>query len=189
MSLFEEVNKALKVLELGGLILYPTDTVWGIGCDATNTAAVKKVYDLKQRADSKSLIVLLPDAKSVFQYVADPFPDLIGLLKQFKRPTTVVYPQAIGLPENLVNEDGSIAIRVVNDPFCKALLKRLKRPLVSTSANISGSPTATHFAAIDARIKKGVDYVVDWRREETDTVPPSSIVRMHKNGELELIRP
>lgn len=187
--MFSEVSKALEIVNSGGTILYPTDTVWGIGCDATNVEAVRKIYELKQREDSKSLIILLPDVKSVFQYVANPYPDLVGLVAQFDRPTTVVYPQAIGLPENLINEDGSVAIRIVNDPFCKALLKRLKRPLVSTSANISGEPTANFFDEIDERIKAGIDYIVNWRRDDKTEQLPSKIIRVDADGVIELIRP
>ncbi|WP_222164762.1 L-threonylcarbamoyladenylate synthase [Edaphocola aurantiacus] len=183
-----DVNRAIEVLSAGGLILYPTDTVWGIGCDATNDEAVKKVFALKQRDDRKSLIILLPDAKSVFNYVANPIPDLLGLLESFDRPTTVIYPQAIGLAEHAVHADGTVAIRVTNDPFCKTLLKRYKKPIVSTSANISGMPTAPLFTDIDVRIKEGVDYVVTHRQDDTAIQPPSRIVKWEEDGSITIIR-
>ncbi len=183
-----EINKALQVVEEGGLILYPTDTIWGIGCDATNSEAIRRIYALKQRDDSKSLIILLAEAKDIFQYVANPHPDIVHLVKQFERPTTVVYDQAIGLPDNLVNKDGTVAIRVTKDPFCKSLIKRLKRPLISTSANISGSPSPKSFDDIQEEIKRGVDYIADHRREEKNEVPPSRILKMLADGSIEVIR-
>lgn len=184
----EEVNKALAVLQDGGLILYPTDTIWGIGCDATNSEAIKKIYLLKKRDDAKSLIILLAEAKDIFQYVANPHPDIVSILKDFDRPTTVIYEQAIGLPDNLVNKDGSIAIRITNDPFCKSLIKRLKKPLVSTSANISGHPSPQSFGQIEEAIRQGVDYVIDHRREEASNVNPSRILRLRSDGTMDVIR-
>lgn len=186
--MYQEVNKVVDVLREGGIVLYPTDTVWGIGCVATNSAAVRKIYALKQRDDTKSLIILLPDAKDIFKYTAQPHPDIIHILTQFEKPTTVIYTQAIGLPDNLVHHDGSIAIRITKDPFCKMLLKRLQQPLVSTSANISGLPTPVSFHAIDPLIKQSVDYVVNWRQEEQVPVVPSRIVRLTDQGKMEVIR-
>jgi L-threonylcarbamoyladenylate synthase len=184
-----EINKALEVLNAGGLLLYPTDTIWGIGCDATNGAAIKRIYALKQRDDAKSLIVLLAEAKDIFKYVANPHPDIVGVISAFDRPTTVIYEQAIGLPDNLVNQDGSIAIRVTKDPFCKSLIKRLKKPLVSTSANISGEPSPASFAGIAQEIKDGVDYIADYRRDEETAVAPSRILRIQADGSIIVIRP
>jgi len=183
-----EVNNALHVLQEGGLILYPTDTIWGIGCDAENADAVSRIYRLKQRDDKKSLIILLAEAKDIFRYVANPDPDVVEIIKGFDRPTTIIYEQAIGLPDNLVNADGTIAIRVTGDPFCKTLIKRLKRPLVSTSANISGMPSPQSFAEVSEAVKTGVDYVVDHRRNEAPGGAPSQIVRLLKDGEIEYIR-
>jgi L-threonylcarbamoyladenylate synthase len=183
-----EITNALQVLEQGGLILYPTDTIWGIGCDATSKEAVAKVYRLKQRDDAKSLIILLPQAKDIFRYVANPHPDIVSIVQSFDRPTTVIYEQAIGLPDNLVNEDGSIAIRITGDPFCKSLLKRFRKPIVSTSANISGNPSPGSFSEIEEVVKKKVDYIIDHRREENAYVPPSRIVRIQPDGSLEIIR-
>lgn len=183
-----EVNKALAIIEQGGIILYPTDTVWGLGCDATNEAAVQKIFAIKERAESKSLVMLLPDVKSVFNFVADPYPDLMGLLNSFDRPTTVIYPQAIGIAANALPADGSVAIRVTADPFCKTLLKRLKKPLISTSANISGDPAPKTFAEIDERIKSRVDYIVNHRQEEAETAMPSRIIKIEDNGDISIIR-
>lgn len=183
-----EINKTLQIIEDGGIILYPTDTIWGIGCDATNAVAIKKIYDLKQRDDSKSLIILLAEAKDIFQYVANPHPDIIHIIKTFDRPTTVIYEQAIGLPDNLVNKDGSIAIRITKDPFCKSLIKRLRKPLISTSANISGQPSPQAFDQIEDAIKNGVDYIVDHRKEERNDVPPSRILKILSDGSINVIR-
>jgi L-threonylcarbamoyladenylate synthase len=183
-----EINKALEILNAGGLLLYPTDTIWGIGCDATNAAAIKRIYRLKQRDDAKSLIILLAEAKDIFKYVANPHPDIVGMISTFDRPTTVIYEQAIGLPDNLVNQDGSIAIRVTKDPFCKSLVKRLKKPLVSTSANISGQASPGSFAEIAQEIKDGVDYIADHRKEEKNAAA-SRILRIKTDGSIDIIRP
>src|SRR5690606_11784910 len=137
-----DIRAAAAVLQAGGIILHPTDTIWGIGCDATDEAAVDRVFLLKQRPQEKSLIVLLPEARGVLQYVAAPPPDVIDIIDSFTAPTTIITPVAIHLADNEVADDGSVAIRVPRDPFCKALLKRFGRPLISTSANISGGDTA-----------------------------------------------
>ncbi len=182
------IEPALKTLREGGLILYPTDTVWGIGCDATDTRAIDRIYRLKQRDDRKSLIILLADDREIGRYTAQPHPGVFEYLRQSERPTTVIYEDALGLPDNLVHEDRSIAIRVTRDPFCKALIKRLRRPLVSTSANISGAPSPAGFRDIDEHILRGVDHVVDYRREETTLPRPSRIVRFRPDGSLEILR-
>lgn len=184
-----EINKALWVAEEGGIILYPTDTIWGIGCDAENADAIRKIYTLKQRDDAKSLIILLAEARDIFRYVANPHPDIVNIIKGFDRPTTVIYDQAVGLPDNLVNRDGTVAIRVTKDVFCKSLIKRLKRPLVSTSANISGSPSPRSFDQVEDVIKKGVDHIVALRQDEVNDQPPSRIVRISAYGTISLIRP
>ncbi len=187
-SVNNEVNNALAVLQEGGVILYPTDTIWGIGCDAGNAEAIARIYQLKQRDDAKSLIILLAEAKDIFRYVANPHPDILSLVKAFDRPTTVIYEQAVGLPDNLVNQDGSIAIRVTGDPFCKTLIKRMRTPLVSTSANISGKPSPVSFADIDPAIRKGVDYVVQHRLDEASDARPSRILKINAEGDILVIR-
>jgi L-threonylcarbamoyladenylate synthase len=183
-----EINKALEVVRKGGVILYPTDTVWGLGCDAKQPEAIKKIYNIKKRADHKSLIILLPEAKDIFTYSASPPPDIIDMLNGMSRPTTVIYPQAVNLPNELIAEDGSIAIRIIRDPFCKSLLKRLRRPLVSTSANYSGCPTPQRFKDIDPLIKNQVDYIVQYRQDEETLSAPSQIIRIQQDGSLEIIR-
>lgn len=183
-----EVNKALAVLEAGGTILYPTDTVWGLGCDATNEAAVQKLFDIKERPAEKSFVILLPDVKSVLAYVANPVPDLMGLLKSFERPTTVVYPQAVGIAAAALPADGSAAIRVTADPFCKMLLKRFKKPIIATSANISGAPTPRFFAEVSDEIKQRVDYIVQHRQDDREMNAPSRIVKIHEDGSMTVIR-
>lgn len=184
----QEINKALAVLQSGGIILYPTDTIWGIGCDATNEGAVKEIYRLKQRDDAKSMIILLAEAKDIFRYVANPHPDIIDIIKGFDRPTTVIYEQAVGLADSLVNKDGSIAIRVTQDSFCKSLIKRLKAPLVSTSANISGEPSPMSFSDIGQVIQAGVDHIVDYRKEEKNEGKASRILRINSDGSFDVIR-
>jgi L-threonylcarbamoyladenylate synthase len=184
----EEVKKALAVLRQGGIILYPTDTVWGLGCDATNEAAVQKVYTIKNRNESKSLIILLADAHDLLYYVAAPDPAVFDFVEQQSRPTTIVFENAIHLPQNVMAADGSVAIRIVQDPFCRHLIKRLQKPLVSTSANSSGEPAPATFVAISATIKQGVDYVVQWRQEETSAAQPSQLVKWNHDGSITVLR-
>jgi len=177
-------------MQAGGIILYPTDTIWGIGCDALNATAIQRIYTLKQRPDSKSLIILLAEEKDLLQYIAAPPPRIFQLLKEWRnRPTTVIYEQAIRLPENLINQqDGSIAIRITQDRFCKSLIKALGRPLVSTSANISGMPAASSFAAIHPDIKDGVDYIFNYRRKDDRQRPPSRMIKLNPDGTQNIIR-
>lgn len=183
----EEVEKALTVLRKGGIILYPTDTVWGIGCDAANKEAVQKIYALKKRDDSKSMIVLVAEERDVLKYVAAPDLSVFDFLQQQSRPTTVIFDGAIGFAENLVAEDGSIAIRIVQDKFCRHLVKRLGKPIVSTSANISGQPTPQIFCEVREEIKTGVDHVVQWRQDDTTPAQPSQIIKW-ENGEAVYLR-
>lgn len=183
----KEVEEALAVLRQGGIILYPTDTVWGVGCDATDEKAVKRIFDLKQREDSKSMIVLVADEREVLQYVAAPDLSVFDFIQQQTKPTTVIFEGAIGFPGNLVATDGSIAIRIVRDEFCKHLIKRLRKPIVSTSANISGEPTPKTFPEIPEEIKSGVDHVVRWRQDDTSVALPSQIVKWN-NGEVVYVR-
>ncbi len=185
----DDIKACIKVLNMGGTILYPTDTVWGIGCDALDGAAVEKVFSLKQRPKEKSLIVLLADARDILKYIAAPYPDIIDMVESFDRPTTVIYEGALEFPDNVTNEDGSIAIRVTNDPFCKALIKRLQKPLVSTSANVSGSPTAAIFTEVSDVIKNGVDYIVKYRQDDHSIAAPSRLVKIQDDGSLTIIRP
>lgn len=183
-----DVENAMAVLKSGGLILYPTDTIWGLGCDATNEAAVQKIYTVKNRPDSKSLIILLADSRDLLHYVASPDPGVFDFIEKQERPTTIVFENAIGLPDNLVATDGSIAIRIVRDTFCRHVLKRLRKPLVSTSANVSGLPSPQTFAAIPREIKDRVDYIVQWRQQETTPAQPSQLVKWNKDGTVTVLR-
>lgn len=183
-----DIKNCVATMQQGGTILYPTDTVWGLGCDALNEAAVDKIFGIKHRPKEKSVIVLLADARDVIQYVAAPPPDIIAIIEGFEKPTTVIYQNALGFAPNVVNSDGSIAIRVTTDPFCKALIKRLRRPIVSTSANISGQPTPPIYKMIDSAIVQNVDYVVTHRQDDESIKPPSRLVKMNDEGEMEVLR-
>lgn len=184
----QDIKNCVKTLNEGGTILYPTDTVWGLGCDALNEVAVDKIFAIKHRPKQKSMIVLLADARDLLQYVAAPHPDIIAIVEAFERPTTVIYNNALGFPDNVVNEDGSIAIRVTTDPFCKALIKRFRKPIVSTSANISGMPTAPIYGSIAEEVVSEVDYLVRYRQEDETIHPPSRLIRLGDDGEMEVIR-
>lgn len=183
-----EVEAALNVLRNGGVLLYPTDTIWGLGCDATDQNAVQKIYRIKQRDDSKSLIILVADERDVLQYVASPDLAVFDFLEGQSRPTTVIFDHAVNLPENLVAADGSIAIRIVKDDFCRHLIKRLRRPIVSTSANISGQPSPRFFDEISNEVKSEVDYIVGWRQEDKTPALPSQIIRWKGGGTYDVIR-
>jgi len=184
----DEVAKALKVLQNGGIILYPTDTIWGIGCDAGNEDAVKKIYALKQREESKSMIVLLDNDNKLQSYVSE-VPDIAyDLIEYAENPLTLVMPGAKNLAKNLIAADGSIGLRVTKHQFCQQLIQRLRRPLVSTSANISGQPSPKNFNAISADIIEGVDYVVDLEQYDLTEKRPSTIMRLEPDGRFEFIR-
>ena len=198
----EDLQSALRVLREGGIIVYPTDTVWGIGCDATNAEAVKKIYALKQREDSKSMLVLLDSAAKLDYYVD--VPEAASMLLEttyndemsatsslndgMMKPMTIIYPKARHLAPNLIAEDGSIGIRITNEAFSKALCTQLKRPIVSTSANISGHPTAHFFKEIEREILEGADYVCRFRREDETPAEPSSIIKVNTDGSFKIIR-
>ena len=185
----EDIQVCLSTLQKGGMILYPTDTVWGIGCDATNEAAVAKIFALKKRVDTKAMIVLLGEEAQIAHYIADNNLQIFDYIKGIHKPTTVIYQKAMNLATNLVAEDASVAIRITKDVFCKDLLKAFGKPIVSTSANISGYPTPLCFADISVDIKEGVGYVVKHRQEETNLQMPSSIVKWDEAGNLIIIRP
>ena len=183
-----DIKDCVAAMSAGGTILYPTDTIWGIGCDAMNEAAVEKIFNIKHRPKEKSLIVLLADARDILHYVAAPPPDIISIIEHFDPPTTVIYNDALGFPSNVVNADSSIAIRVTTDPFCKALIKRFKKPIVSTSANLSGRPSSPIYSMIDKAISCNVDYVVRYRQDDNIISQPSRLVRIKDNGEMEVLR-
>jgi L-threonylcarbamoyladenylate synthase len=185
----EEIEWCLQILKSGGTILYPTDTIWGIGCDATNPKAVQKVYAIKQRVESKSLIVLVDTFDKIADYVAK-VPDVAyDLFKNIDTPVTIIYSDARNLAPNVIAADGTIAIRVVNDRFCQELIGRLGRPIVSSSANVSGAETPLFFNNISKDIINNVDYAVSINREKVNRTKPSTIIRLHGNGEFLIIRP
>jgi L-threonylcarbamoyladenylate synthase len=184
-----DIEACLRVLESGGLILYPTDTIWGIGCDATNVAAVEKIFALKKRIETKALIVLIADERSLLQYVASPHIEVFDYIQGVSKPTTIIYENAIGLASNLLAEDGSVGIRICADEFCKHLIKRFRKPIVSTSANVSGFPPPKVFSDIDIAVKEGVDYVVHYRQDDTIPVEPSAVVKYNKDGSFTILRP
>lgn len=183
-----DIKVATDVLKLGGVILYPTDTIWGIGCDASNELAVEKVFSIKKRDTQKSLVLLVTDVRQLMQYIASPPPDLETLLSHFTEPTTVIYEHAVNLPSSVLAEDGSVAIRITTDPFCRSLIKRLRKPIVSTSANLSGDASPIHFGLINNVIRKSVDYVVQWRQHDISTQQPSSILKLNKDASFTKIR-
>ena len=183
-----EVEQALSVLRSGGVILYPTDTIWGLGCDATNPEAIARIFRIKNREDSKSMIVLMADERDVLKYVASPDLAVFDFLEQQQRPTTIIYDNAVGLPPNLVAQDGSIAIRLANDEFCRHLVRRLGKPIVSTSANISGEAPPTFFDEVSEAIRSSVDLIVKWRQDDRTPANPSQIIKWLQNGEYQIIR-
>ena len=184
----DDLNACLQVLKAGGLILYPTDTIWGIGCDATNPEAVKKVYELKRRDDHKALIVLLDSAERLDHYVVDVPYMAQELIDVAVKPLTIVYEGAFNLAQNLMGENDSVGIRVTYEPFTHRLCQLFGKPIVSTSANVSGSPSAKSFKEIDARIVEGVDYVVKDRRDDCSRHEPSNIIQLNGDGTFKIIR-
>ena len=192
-----DLQEALRVLRSGGIIVYPTDTVWGIGCDATNEEAVRRIYALKQREDSKSMLVLL-DSPAKLPYYIGNIPEaaemLLGLEDERirgledQKPLTIIYPHARNMARNLIAEDGSVGIRITNEPFSKALCEQLRHPIVSTSANISGHPAAPFYAEIEEAILKGADYVCQFRRDDDCPHEPSSIIKINEDGTFKIIR-
>jgi L-threonylcarbamoyladenylate synthase len=183
-----DITQCVNILNNGGLILYPTDTVWGIGCDATNAEAVKRVYQLKQRDDSKALIVLIDNADHIDHYVVDVPAIARELIDVAVKPLTIIYEGAYNLAPNLLGDEDSVGIRIPNDEFCHQLCARFGKPIVSTSANVSGNPTAKTFADIDPDIINGVDYAVEYRRNDTTPHHPSNIILLSRDGTFKIIR-
>ncbi len=184
----EEIMKCVEVLKRGGTILYPTDTIWGIGCDATNRDAVNKVYRLKQRTDKKNLIILLDEPDKLTDYVEEVPLIACDLLRHIDSPLTIIYPGAKNLAPNVIADDQSIAIRIVNNTFCRKLIHTFGKPIVSTSANIAGHNHPLTFKNISPILKKGVDYCVDEALDEIKEVKPSQIIKIDINGEFKIIR-
>lgn len=188
MDFLPDVENCLEVLARGGVILYPTDTVWGLGCDATNYQAVEKLFAIKQRPPNKSMVVLVADERDIIRHVTQLDLKVFDYLQSVSKPTTVIYEGPVGVAENIIDREGTIAIRLVNEPFCKHLIKRLRKPLVSTSANISGNPTPGTFMDITAPIKEAADYIVKYRQDDTTAATVSTIVKWEKDGSITFIR-
>jgi L-threonylcarbamoyladenylate synthase len=183
----EEIEKALEVLKRGGIILYPTDTVWGIGCDSGNASAIKKIFDLKQRDDSKSLICLVNNYSMLERHVDNVPRMAYTILDIADKPTTIIYDNPAGIAENLVADDNTLAIRIVDHEFCKKLIRYLGRPIVSTSANITGKPTPKSFKDIDEAVLKGVDYIVNLDQQKNGG-NPSTIIKLSNTSGIKIIR-
>lgn len=188
MSYEADLKQAVETLKKGGIILYPTDTVWGIGCDASNPDAVRRIYELKRRAESKSMIVLVHDLPMLERTVSDIPEVAYDMVELAVRPLTVIYDRAVGVAPNLLAEDGSLAVRLTRERFSRDLCKALRRPVVSTSANLSGEPTPAIYSAISAEIVEGVDYVVHYRREDRSTSAPSQIIKLSADARVQIIR-
>lgn len=184
----EEVAKALAILQQGGIILYPTDTIWGLGCDATNTEAVKKIFALKQRDEAKSVIILIDSEAKLPSYIQE-VPDIAyDLIEYAENPLTLVMPGAKNLSPAVINTDGTVGIRVAKHQFCQQLIQRLRKPIVSTSANVSGQPSPQNFSEVSEEIINGVDYVVNLEQHDTSLKKPSTIMRLDAGGRFEFIR-
>jgi len=184
----KEIEKCLEVLNAGGIILYPTDTIWGIGCDATNADAVAKIFELKERSEAKSMIILLDHTGRLGGYIKEVPQQAYELMELSEQPLTVILDGAKNLAPNVVAEDGSIGVRIVMDDFCRILISRLRKPLVSTSANISGEKSPSSFSEISDKIKSGVDYIVGLRQNEKITSKPSTIIKLGIGGAFKFIR-
>jgi L-threonylcarbamoyladenylate synthase len=183
-----DISNCLKVLQEGGVILYPTDTVWGLGCDATNAKAVEKLYQLKKRSDAKSMLVLVDCAGRIQNYIAE-MPDIAwDLIEVSNKPLTIIYPNAKNLAHNLLAEDKSVGIRVTNESFSHQLCARFRKPIVSTSANISGQPTPLFFEEVTDEIKTACDYVVQFRQTDKEKKEPSNIIKLNADGSIQIIR-
>ncbi len=189
MIFFDDIESCVDTLNKGGTILYPTDTVWGIGCDAGNEKAVEKIFAVKKRNEEKSMIILVADENDILNYTDDPTPVIFDYIKGVHKPTTVIYDGARNVAKNLINKDGSIGIRIVNDPFCKKLIQRFGRAIVSTSSNISGYPPPSFFEDIDIEIKNGVDYIVQHRQDDLTPATPSAVIKLQADGKIRVIRP
>lgn len=184
----DDIRNALKTLRAGGVILYPTDTVWGLGCDATNSEAVKKIYTIKQRAESKSLIILVNSPSMLTRYVDNPPDVALQIAELTEKPLTIVYDRGRSLAEGVASADGSVGVRICADPFCDDLITALRKPLVSTSANISGSDAPAIFDEISEELKASVDYVCLWRQDDRSRAKASSVIRVSENGVVKILR-
>jgi L-threonylcarbamoyladenylate synthase len=183
-----EISKSLRVLKEGGIILYPTDTIWGIGCDASNKEAIDRIYELKQRPDSKSVISLLDDSSKLIRYVKEVPAMAWDLVENTTRPLTIIYPGVVNIAPNAIAPDGTAGIRITTHQFCRQLVRELGKPLISTSANISGNPSPASFSEIDQAILNGVDYIVNLPADESTPQRPSTIIKLGLDGTIQFIR-
>lgn len=184
----DDLDTIINTLDEGGVILYPTDTIWGLGCDALNEEAIDKVYEIKKRPKDNPLIIIASSIDMIKSYVATMHPKIETLLVYHERPLTVVYEKAANLPENLIQADGSVAIRLVKDEFCRQMIEELGRPIVSTSANMSGEPFPSNFGQISSDIISQADYIVKYRQDDKELNEPSALIKLSKKGELIFIR-
>jgi L-threonylcarbamoyladenylate synthase len=184
----DDVKTCVQVMNHHGVILYPTDTIWGLGCSAQSEQAIDKIFEIKKRSPQKSFVLLMTDVKQLSRYLANPLPDLETILSQFTRPTTIIYQDAINLPQKLISQQGSIAVRITRDPFCRSLIRRMRQPLVSTSANISGEEAAANFSEMNEAIKLKADYVVQWRQDDRQSQSASAILKLEADGSFTKIR-
>ncbi len=184
----EDIEKCLDILRQGGVILYPTDTIWGLGCDATNEAAIEKVYKIKQRSDSKAMLVLLENENLLPSYIKE-VPEIAwDLIDVGEKPLTIIYPGAKNLAPNLIAEDGSIGIRITREEFTARLIQKFRKPIVSTSANISGEPAPANFGEITEKVKMSVDYIVQYRQDDYSRSSSSGIIKLDVTGQFQIIR-
>jgi L-threonylcarbamoyladenylate synthase len=183
-----DIQESIKTFAQHGVILYPTDTIWGLGCLADDEIAIEKIYNIKQRPAEKSFILLMTDAKQLSKYIANPMPDLQSMIAHFEVPTTVIYDNAINLPSSLIAANGSIAVRITKDAFCRSLIKRTKKPIVSTSANLSGTISPTIYSTVEDVIKEQANYTVKYRQDDETASAPSSILKLLPSGDFLKIR-
>lgn len=189
MYLQEEIERTAEIIKKGGVVLYPTDTIWGLGCDIRNVQAIKRIYKIKRRTEAKSLIVLVSEIDCIAKYVDNPNPIAYDLINEWKKPLTIVYPNPKNLPSLLIKEDNTVAIRVTTDEFSMKLIKAVGAPIISTSANISGEPTPLNFRSIRKELLGEVDYVVNFRRETLKEMKSSTIIKLSSDNNFEVLRP
>lgn len=188
MDFSEDLKNSVNILREGGVILYPTDTIWGLGCDATNSSAVEKIFRIKSRSDSKSLIVLVDGIGMLERYVGEVPEIAYELIEVSERPLTIIYPFGKNLAAGVCNEDGSVGIRICRDDFCLNLIQRMRKPVVSTSANITGRPSPSNFYEIEDIIIDSADYVVKYRQDDRSKNSASSIIKVEQNGVIKVVR-
>ncbi|MBN2891721.1 MAG: threonylcarbamoyl-AMP synthase [Bacteroidales bacterium] len=188
MNFEKDIQKSIETLKNGGILLYPTDTIWGLGCDAENEKAISRIYEIKKRVFSKSMIILAENTETINKIIAE-FPQkAVEIISQTENPLTIIYQNAKNLAKNVIAEDGTIAVRIPNDDFCQKLLKEYGKPVVSTSANISGENPPSNFEEISEEIKENCDYIVKWRQDDYTKAQPSTIIKIEQNGEITVIR-